>query len=58
MNLFAQWIQDQIARFKNAANTNVIYYGGKLLALVDVKTALYDPAWDLAQGCRTPPAAP
>ena len=29
-----------------------------LLALVDVKTALYDPAWDLAQGCRTPPAAP
>ena len=29
-----------------------------LLALADVKTALYDPAWDLAQGCRTPPAAP
>jgi lipid A ethanolaminephosphotransferase len=29
-----------------------------LLGLVDVKTALYDPKWDLAQGCRVPPAAP
>ncbi len=25
-----------------------------LLGLLDVKTALYAPAWDLAQGCRTP----
>jgi len=29
-----------------------------LLGLVDVKTTLYDPKWDLAQGCRTPTAAP
>ena len=25
-----------------------------LLAWMDVKTALYEPAWDLAQACRTP----
>ena len=25
-----------------------------LLAWLDVKTALYEPAWDLSQGCRTP----
>jgi lipid A ethanolaminephosphotransferase len=25
-----------------------------VLGLLDVKTALYDPAWDLAQGCRKP----
>ena len=29
-----------------------------LLGLVDVKTALYEAPWDLAQGCRTAPAAP
>jgi lipid A ethanolaminephosphotransferase len=26
-----------------------------VLGLLDVKTALYEPAWDLAQGCRTAP---
>lgn len=25
-----------------------------LLGLLDVRTALYEPAWDLASGCRTP----
>ena len=29
-----------------------------VLGLVDVKTALYDPKWDLAQGCRLQAAAP
>lgn len=29
-----------------------------LLGLADVKTALYDPTWDLAQDCRTPNPAP
>jgi len=29
-----------------------------LLGLIDVKTALYDQRWDLAQGCRAPKAAP
>ena len=26
-----------------------------VLGLLDVRTALYEPAWDLTQGCRTPP---
>jgi len=29
-----------------------------VLALLDVKTALYEPAWDLSQGCRNPGSPP
>jgi len=29
-----------------------------VLTLLDVKTTLHEAAWDLAQGCRTPPAPP